>query len=111
MRRDQVPPTEEELRARWLIVVVRIVSRIVSGVIVLGGFVWAARYFTGGELMLSFIIMILPMAMIWYPKEIDEFGKGGYGEGGASQIVLAVFGWVCLLLFLVIVGLKAEGYW
>lgn len=111
MRRDQIPLPEEEPRAPWLVGALRIVSRIVSGVIFLGGIVWAARYFTGGELMLSLFIMVLPMAMIWYPKEIDEFGKGGYGEGGASQIILAVFGWVCLLLFLVIVGLKVEGYW
>lgn len=95
------------MRGRFLI----LASRIVSGVIFVSGFAWAARHFTGDELMLCVIIMILPMAMIWYPREIDDLGKGGYGEGGASQLVIAVFGWVCLLLFLVLVGLRAQGYW
>lgn len=99
-------PEEEEPRRRWPIVV----SRIVSGAVFMVGFIWAAGYFAGNELVLSIIIMLLPMAMIWYPEEIDNFGKGGYGEGGASHFILAAFGWVCLLLFLVIIGLRAEGF-
>lgn len=106
-RDDMLPPEEEEPRGwHWLIVL----SRVVSGLIFLAGFVWSARHFTGGELMMSFILMLLPMAMIWYPKEVDEFGKGGYGEGGAPQIVLAVFGWVCLFVYLAYVSLRVKGY-
>ena len=87
------------------------ISRIVSGSIYLGGQAWAIVHFESKEIFISVVGLAVPVCMIWYPNEINDYTIGLFGEGGqidspTPPVMISGFGWVCLLGFVVFTRIK-----
>lgn len=82
-------------------------SRVVSGLLYLGCLLFAVTDGDGRALFAVAAGVLVPVAMIWYPEEINDFTLGTWGDGPVIDrptppVFIAGFGW--LLLLLVVVG-------
>ena len=79
--------------------------KLISGIISIIIIAWAIYSFEydGKEIVFHLILPVLfPVALIWYPKEINEFTLGLYGEGATINaptpaFLISGFGWLILL--------------
>ncbi len=62
----------------------------------------------GNEIFAVVVCLAVPVVMVWYPAEINEYTLGTFGEGGqidkpTPPWMISTFGWVLLVGFLVFV--------
>ena len=86
-------------------------SRIISGAIYVGGIVLAIVRFESKEIFLVLVCLAVPVAMIWYPNEINDYTIGTFGVGGeinkpTPPAMISGFGWICLIGFVLFNGME-----
>ena len=87
-------------------------SRLVSGLLYVGCLVFAVADGDGRELFGVFVGVLVPVVLIWFPEEVNDFTLGMLWDGSVIDrptppALIAGFGWV-LLLLVVVAGVKVR---
>jgi hypothetical protein len=77
-------------------------SKLISGAIYFGSLAVLAAHLDSKQLFGAVVILAAPVAMVWYPEEINSFTLGSFGEGGSIDKatpgwMISGFGWICLV--------------
>lgn len=79
------------------------VKRILSGGIYLGIVLWAVFTLENKDIFIATFGTLIPVLMIWYPEEVNDYTLGFSREGGTIDkptpaFMIAGIGWLLLIV-------------
>ena len=87
------------------------IQKLTSGIIYSGIILLAVISLDSKEIFAIIIGALIPVLMIWFPKEINDYTLGLTGEGGTIDkptpaFIISGFGWLVLLGIPLVIILK-----
>ena len=76
-------------------------KRIISGIIYIGIVLWAVLTLESNDLFIATFGSLIPMLMIWYPEQVNDYTLGLSGEGRTIDkptpaFMISAIGWLIL---------------